>query len=246
MLTAAAFVPSPPLLVPQLAGAAASETDRLRRAALDVAGRLADSCVEWTAIGVAEVGRGPADVAPESCGTFRGFGVDLPVSLSDAPPTAPDPDMPLAALVAGWLRGRAAPSVRVRVRTLAADTPAAECTQLGARLRAEFDESTTAQGLLVIADGANTLTDKAPGAFDERSADVEAALDRALAAGDPAALAALDPELCAAVGLAGRAAWQVLSGVFGDVTGTGKPRKAESSYNGAPYGVGYHVGMWLP
>ncbi|MFC9517334.1 hypothetical protein ACFTSD_16510 [Nocardiaceae bacterium NPDC056970] len=246
MLTAAAFVPSPPLLVPQLAGAAAAETDRLRRAALDAAGRLADSCTEWTAIGVAEAGREAVDVAAESCGTFRGFGIDVRVSLSEAVSAEPDPEMPLAALVAGWLRGRVAPPARVRVRILAADTPAAECARLGAELRAEFDASTAPQGLLVIADGANTLTDKAPGAFDERSGDLQAALDRALVDGDPAVLAALDPDLCAAVGLSGRAAWQVLSGVFGGAAGVERPRKAESLYSGAPYGVGYHVGMWLP
>lgn len=246
MLTAAAFVPSPPLLVPQLAGAAASETDRLRQAALEACGRLADACTDWTAIGVVETGRGPVDVPAESCGTFRGFGLDIEVALSETAPADPDPEMPLAALVAGWLRGSTAPSARVRVRTLAADTPTDECVRLGARLRAELDAFTTPHGLLVIADGANTLTDKAPGAFDERSAELQAALDRALADGDPAALGALDADLCAAVGLSGRAAWQVLSGVFGGGSGAVQPRKAESLYSGAPYGVGYHVGMWLP
>ncbi|PTR26651.1 hypothetical protein C8K36_105224 [Rhodococcus sp. OK519] len=218
----------------------------MRTAAVDAVGRLADTCTEWTAIGVAEAGGAAVEVAAESCGTFRGFGVDIRVGLSEDASGDPDPGMPLAALVAGWLRGRAAPATSVRVRVLAADTPADECARLGARLRAQFDASPTPQGLLVVADGANTLTDKAPGAFDERSVDLQAALDRALADGDAAALAALDPELCAAVGLSGRAAWQVLSAVFGGEAGSGQPRKTESLYTGAPYGVGYHVGMWLP
>lgn len=246
VLTAAAFVPSPPLLVPQLAGAAASETDRLRNAALEAGARLADACTDWTAIGVVEAGCAPVDVPAESCGTFRGFGLDIEVALSETAPGVADPEMPLAALIAGWLRGRTAPSARVRVRALAADTPADECARLGAQLRAELDASTTPRGLLVIADGANTLTDKAPGAFDERSGELQATLDRALAAGDPATLASLDSDLCAAVGLSGRAAWQVLSGVFGGEAGAVQPRKVESLYSGAPYGVGYHVGMWLP
>ncbi len=211
-----------------------------------MAGRLADSCTEWTAIGVAEAGGAAVELPAESLGTFRGFGVDVRVGLSEGAAGDPDPEMPLAALVAGWLRGRSAPAASARVRVLAADTPARDCVRLGAQLRAEFDASPVPQGLLVVADGANTLTDKAPGAFDERSADLQTTLDRALAGGDPAALTALDPELCAAVGLTGRAAWQVLSGVFGGEAGAGQPRKAESLYSGAPYGVGYHVGMWLP
>jgi len=244
-LTAAAFVPSPPLLVPQLAGAAASETDRLRGAALDVATRLGVSCAEWTVIGVAEPGVPfVTDVAPEICGTFAGFGVDVRVCLSPDASEHADPSMPLAALVAGWLRGQCAPESRLRVRLLAADTPADECARVGESLRRELDARSTPQALLVVADGANTLTDKAPGAFDARSESVQSALDTALAEGDCGALDLLDPVLCSSIGLPGRAAWQTLSAVFGGRGGG--PSKAESLYTGAPYGVGYHVGMWLP
>ncbi|RVW04311.1 class III extradiol ring-cleavage dioxygenase family protein [Rhodococcus xishaensis] len=246
MLTAAAFVPSPPLLVPQLASGAAQETDRLRRAALGVASRLGESCEEWTAFGVAEPGL-PfiAEVGPESSGTFQGFGVDVRVCLSpDASAAAVDPSMPLAALIAAWLRGQAAPASKVRVRVLAPDTPADQCAQLGAALRRELDARRSRQALLVVADGANTLTKKAPGAFDPRSEQVQAALDAALAEGDCGALDHLDAALCQSIGLAGRAAWQTLSAVFGGEAGG--PRKSESLYVGAPYGVGYHVGMWLP
>ncbi|MGF7124973.1 hypothetical protein [Rhodococcus sp. AG1013] len=246
MLTAAAFVPSPPLLVPQLAGAAAPETDRLRRAVLDVSGRLGEACGQWTVIGVADPGAPAAEISPESCGTFAGFGVDVRVCLApgESDRGEVDPAMPLAALVAGWLRGRAAPSATVRVRILAPDTPIAECVRLGEQLRHELDASPSPQGLLIVADGANTLTDKAPGSLDERSADVEAVLGRALASGDCGALGGLDARLCGEIGLSGRAAWQTLSAAFGGPDGG--PRKAESLYSGAPFGVGYHVGMWLP
>ncbi|WP_433612341.1 hypothetical protein [Prescottella agglutinans] len=247
MLTAAAFVPSPPLLVPQLAGAAALETDRLRRSALDVSTRLGVSCAEWTVLGVAERGMpSVTDVDPESCGTFAGFGVDVRVCLSPDVSERDDADrsMPLTALVAGWLRGQAAPESRLRVRLLSPDTSADECARVGESLRRELDARPTPQAILVVADGANTLTDKAPGAFDARSADVQVALDAALAEGDCGALDRLDPALCSAIGLPGRAAWQTLSAVFGGANGG--PSKSESLYTGAPYGVGYHVGMWLP
>ncbi|OOK83893.1 conserved alanine rich domain protein [Mycobacterium kansasii] len=39
----------------------------------------------------------------------------------------------------------------------------------------------------------------------------------------------------------GRAAFQVLAGL----TGAG-PQSAKELYRGAPYGVGYFVGVWLP
>lgn len=246
MLTAAAFVPSPPLLVPELTGAAASETDQLRRAALDVAARLGDSCPEWTVLGVADSGLSSGvELAPETCGTFAGFGVDVRVSLSpDASGAAPDRSLPLAALVAGWLRGQAAPGARLRVRLLPSDTTPDACARVGREVRRELDARPTPQALLVVADGANTLTDKAPGAFDERSAPIQAALDAALADGDTDALRRLDVGLCGEIGLTGRVAWQALAAAFGPETGG--PRKSESLYVGAPYGVGYHVGMWLP
>ena len=197
-------------------------------------------------IGVAESGSPvAAEIGPESCGTFAGFGVDVRVCLSpEASGRDADPSMPLAALVAGWLRGEAAPDARLRVRLLAPDTPADECARLGQSLRRALDASPEPQALLVVADGANTLTDKAPGAFDPRAEPAQQALDAALGAGDCGALDRLDVDLCDAIGLAGRPAWQALSAVFGGATGG--PRKAESLYVGAPYGVGYHVGMWLP
>lgn len=198
-------------------------------------------------VGVAEPGMPfVADVDPESCGTFAGFGVDIRVCLSpDASDRgAVDRAMPLTALIAGWLRDQAAPESRLRVRMLAPDTPADECARLGAALRRELDARPTPQALLVVADGANTLTDKAPGAFDARSADVQSMLDTALADGDCGALELLEPALCSAIGLSGRAAWQTLSAVFGGENGG--PSKSEALYAGAPYGVGYDVGMWWP
>ncbi|QBJ98226.1 hypothetical protein ERC79_21475 [Rhodococcus sp. ABRD24] len=247
MLTAAALVPSPPLLVPELAGAAATETDRFRQAALEVSARLGGACDEWTVIGVAEPGSPGGWLPAASSGTFAGFGVDVRVrldpGLSGDDDAEADRSMPLAALIAGWLRGAGAPAARARVLLLTADTPPADCARIGAELRAELDSRALPQGLLVVADGANTLTDKAPGAFDSRSGAVQSAVDEALEAGDCAAIEALDADLCAELGLSGRAAWQTLSAAFGG--GCGGPRKSETLYTGAPFGVGYHVGMWM-
>src|SRR5574340_224011 len=244
VLTAAAFVPSPPLLVPDLTGAAAQESEPLRRAALEAATQLGRAAAEWVAVGV---GAAEATVPAGAVGTFRGFGVDVRVALGPHAGSDPghgsaaDPAMPLAALIAGWLRTRAAPTSRVTTHVLPADIPPADCARLGARLRAEWDRNPEPRGLLVIADGVNTLTPAAPGAFDPRATRAQAELDAALAVGDVTALARLDPVLCRELGIGGRPAWQVLAGVFDTAGGT--PSSCTTLYADAPYGVGYSVGV---
>ena len=237
VLTAAAFVPSPPLLVPELNGLAASETEDLRKAVLEV-GRSLSGAAEWIVVGAEPVER---TVPSTACGTFLGFGVDVPVRLGPDAAGEPDPELPLTALVAGWIRDRTAPGTRVTTHVVAADADGSHCANLGRDLRAGLDGDDRPQALLVVADGAATLTPKAPGAYDPRSEEVEAALAAALATGDPDAVAALDPALCSEIGLAGRAAWQVLAAAFTD-----RPRSATVTYSAAPYGVGYHVGIWTP
>ena len=90
-------------------------------------------------------------------------------------------------------------------------------------------------GVLVVADGANTLTPPAPGGYDPDSIPVQAALDDALAAGDAAALTRLPDAIV------GRVAFQVLAGLTEPA-----PRSAKELYRGAPYGVGYFAGVWQP
>ncbi len=178
VLIAAVFVPSPPLLVPELVGLAASETDDLRHAVLDSVRCIGD-VDEWIVVGTEA---DAAEVPSTAIGTFRGFGADVRVALGPAVGTAtgmPDADMPLTALIAGWLRERTSPETRADVHVLARATDPVECAQLGKTLRALLDADTTRRGLLIVADGAATLTAKAPGAFDERSAAVEDTLGEA-------------------------------------------------------------------
>jgi hypothetical protein len=90
-------------------------------------------------------------------------------------------------------------------------------------------------GVLVVADGAHTLTPGAPGGHDPSSVAVQADLDDALTVGDVAALAELPDSVT------GRVAWWALAGLVG-----AGPRSAKELYRGAPFGVGYFVGVWLP
>jgi len=228
VLAAIALTPSAPVLVPELAGAAAAEVAEFRAAALTAAAALPD---RWVAIGV-----GAADVVigPHTRGTFAGYGVDVAVALSADAPGAVTA-LPLCALFAGWLRGQANPSARVQVRVYAADQGVDAALASGRALRAEIDEADGPIGVLVVADGANTLTPPAPGGYDPDAEMVQTALDDALAAGDAAALTRLPN------GIVGRVAYQVLAGLTEP-----KPRSATELARGAPYGVGYFVGIWDP
>lgn len=222
------MTPSAPVLLPDLAGAAAIEVAGFRDAALAVAAALPD---RWIVVGV---GTADAVVGPRSRGSFAGYGADLSVALSPAA-TSEIAALPLCALFAGWLRGQANPRASAEVRVYASNHDAAAALAHGRALRAEIDEAEAAIGVLVVADGSNTLTQAAPGGYDPGAEQVQATLDDALGAGDSAALARLP------AGIGGRVAYQVLAGL----TEPG-PAGATELIRGAPYGVGYFVGSWIP
>lgn len=256
----AAVIPSPPVLVPALCGGASaagagsvsgpgaaqtpeSAVIELRGAVLAAGAALAEATPHWTVLGT-----GPSErsYAADTVGTFRGFGVDVRVNLGGPGAESaadPDPELPLAVLVAGWLRAAVAPHVSAQARVLAADTSVRKCAEIGAKLRAELDAAHEPQGVLVVADGAATLSTAAPGYFDERSVRVQTELDRAVATGDTRALLALDPALCAEMMISGRAAYQTLAGLF---AADSAPPVATERYRGAPFGVGWFAGLWRP
>ena len=228
MLSAIAIVPSAPVMVPGLASGAAAELADLRDAVLAAAASLPD---RWVAVGV---GQNDTVIGPECVGTFGGYGVDVRITLSPEPAEEPA-QMPLCALIAGWIRGQAKPEARAEVRVYGTDHDVDAALARGRRLRAEIDEAADPVGVLVVADGASTLTPPAPGGYDPDSIAVQAALDDALAAGDAAALTRLPDTIV------GRVAYHVLAGVAEPT-----PRSAKELYRGAPYGVGYFAGVWLP
>jgi hypothetical protein len=229
-----AIVPCAPVLVPELAGAAAAEMADLTAAVLAAASLLPP---RWIAVGTgaADEVLGPED--PKSRGTFAGFGADVRVGLSPQAHDRAGPplDFPVCALLAAWVRGQARPEASVQVRVYHRDYDADAALARGRQLRAEIDRAPDPIGVLVVADGANTLTPAAPGGYRPDDADAQLSLDDALANGDVAALAQLPPQIL------GRVAFQVLAGL----TEPG-PRSAKELYRGAPYGVGYFAGAWQP
>jgi len=225
-LTHIAIVPSAPVLVPELASGAAAELADLTAAVRCAAQGLPP---RWVAIGA-----GPQDarVPADAIGTFAGYGADVRVTLAPAVTGEVRP-LPLCALIAGWLRGIANAEATVDVRVFAGDVPAEVALEHGRALRAELDAAVDPVGVLVVADGANTLTAGAPGGFDPDSVARQAQWDDALATGDVASIPGL-------AGALGRVAYQVLAGL------AGPDPKATELYRGAPYGVGYFVGTWTP
>ncbi len=226
VLSTIAIIPSAPVLVPELAGSAADEVAELRAAMVAAVAALPP---RWVVIGA-----GPVDVrvCPDSVGTFAGFGVELVVRLSPRALGQPG-ELPLAALIAGWMRGQAHPDANAEVRVYAGHHDAETALSLGRRLRSELDEAPEPRGVLVVADGANTLSPAAPGGHHPGDVEVQQALDDALAGGDVAALTRLPKQVV------GRVAFGVLAGLADPA-----PRSAKELYRAAPYGVGYFTGVW--
>jgi hypothetical protein len=226
VLSTIAIIPSAPVLVPELAGAAADEVAELRAAMVAAVAALPP---RWLVVGV---GTGDVVVGPDSVGTFAGFGADLVVQLS--PQASGQPlELPLCALITGWMRDQAQPDARAEVRVYAANHDADTALVFGRQLRNEIDQLAEPAGVLILADGANTLTPAAPGGHHPGDIDVQRALDDALSCGDLAALTRLPEQVV------GRVAFGVLAGLAEPA-----PRSAKELYRAAPYGVGYFAGVW--
>ncbi|WBB57071.1 class III extradiol dioxygenase subunit B-like domain-containing protein [Verrucosispora sp. WMMD573] len=238
-LVAAAVCPHPPLLVPEIAGAAASELDDLRTACDAAVSRLLDSAARTVLV----IGAGDcsADLDFPFRGSFAPWGVPLEVRLGDHPDGLAGTDhLPLGLLVGAWLLDRQ-PAARTRgtdwrMTTVRADEPVETCADLGARLG-----PAQPWALLVMGDGSACRGEKAPGHADPRAEAYDGTVARALADADRDALLGLDAGLSTQLKVAGRAPWQVLAGA---ARAAGGPWRGELGYHAAPYGVGYLVANW--
>lgn len=233
MLVAAAVCPHPPLLVPQIAAGAAAETEELRQACLSAVGHLHDASADQLVV----VGNGPIPGAadPTATGSLAGYGVPVEVALGPRPGTGP-PILPLSVTVGVWLLRQVGHTGLLHARVVRDQATPKECADLGARIAA-FPGRTA---LLVMGDGSARREERSPGYVDGRAVPFDDEVAAALARGDPARLAALDPALATELAAAGRAPWQVLAGA------AGQPWRADLLYSGAPYGVGYFVATWSP
>jgi hypothetical protein len=232
-LLAAAVLPHPPLIVPEIAAGAAAELDDLRAACDAAVSRvLAAEPRVVCIVGSAEATR---EYWFPYRASFAAWGVPTEAHLGAPRPGTPV--LPLSVAVGVWLvrRGRARRPTCWRVLTVDGSAPPASCTRWGA----QFSRGASV-GLLVMGDGSACRGLKAPGYLDPRAEAFDASVTKALSAADPAALLALDPALATELMVAGRAPWQVLAGAA-----TGQPWTGEVLYDAAPYGVQYTVATWL-
>jgi hypothetical protein len=236
-LVAAAVLPHPPLIIPEVAAGAAAEFDDLRIACdAAVARVLAAEPRVVCVLGSAPTTR---EYWFPYRASFAAWGVPIETHLGE--PGSDTPVLPLSVGVGVWLvrRAHAPGPTGWRVLTVAGSASPQECARLGERLAAQLGRGTSV-GLLVMGDGSACHTSKAPGYHDRRAEPFDALVVKALAAADPAALLALDPVLAEELMVAGRAPWQVLAGAA-----TGRFH-GDVLYDNAPYGVQYTVATWLP
>jgi hypothetical protein len=235
MLIAAAVCPHPPLLIPAATGAPGggdAELDRLRAACHQVVAALLTGRPDLIVV-AGGAGR-TAEYSPDTPGRLHDFGVPFTVGRGgqDAPA------LPLSLTIGKWLLSRADPRAnapRAAWWGIASDTPPAECLQLGEKLAALAPRV----ALLAMGDGPSRRARAAPDAADPEADRYDDQVAAALAAADPAALAALDPGQDRPLHIAGRAAWQVLAGAAGQ-----DAFHAELRYAGAPFEVSYVVASW--
>ncbi|WP_413617118.1 hypothetical protein QBL07_016115 [Gordonia rubripertincta] len=236
MLAAVVFVPSAPLLVPELAGPSAFDTEPVRSAVRDALADVASTGIDrWVVVGASDAPvEGP--VEESGSGSFARFGVDVRVVVSDRT----GPRMSLSALIGAWLRQWASLG-QTSTWIVGRETSPAECAAIGADLAARLGESAERIGLLVVGDGSTALT-KAPGGGRRDSAvALNDSIVAAIGAADIAALLDLEAAPCNTEGVGGRVAWQVAAAA---VESCGSGVVAKTSYADAPFGVGYVVATW--
>ena len=230
VITGVAFCPHPPALIPAVAQGAAAELENLLtqcdRAITDVTSAQPDRLMV--------LGAGPQSRAypPSAWGSLAGFGVPVEVHL--APGGDGADRLPLSLTVGSWLIDRA----------LGPHNGA-----IGVAVGSDFFESRASDalvgaggervGLIVMGDGTARRSRAAPGYWDERAEGFDAAVLAALAAGDSAALAALDLKIAAELLCAGAPAWAVAGALL-----SGERMDAEVLYAEAPFGVQYTVAGW--
>ncbi|KAA1376442.1 class III extradiol ring-cleavage dioxygenase family protein [Aeromicrobium fastidiosum] len=218
MIVAAAVCPHPPLLVPEVAPGTTDELADLRAACHAAVGTL--TAMEPDRIVVVGAGELDRDLDETAGGTLAGYGVDRRAGGDDVL-------LPLSLTIGAWLLDEAG---WTGPRTYSTGRPAIDA---GSRV-----------AVLVMADGSNGRSEKAPGFLDDRAEPFDASISSALAGGDPAALVALDPALGAELGASGVPPLRTLGTIVLDAT-RGASVTAHLRYDGAPLGVGYVVADWL-
>ncbi len=233
MISALAFCPHPPLLVPEVAAGAAAELDGLR-AACDAA--LAAALASDPELLVV-LGGASAEGAPpgDAVGRLHPYGLDLDVPLS--PGLHGTAVLPLSLTIGAWLVARSGwdgPREAVHVRF----DPMQGAGDRRAAAQALVERAERI-ALLVMGDGSAARTEKAPGSYHPQAADFDARIAAVLAGGDPGPGLKIAYHDAERVGAQGWSAWRTAFHAARP-----GPWRARLHYDDAPYGVGYLVASW--
>jgi hypothetical protein len=216
-VTAVGFIPSTPLLVPELAGPVPGEPDVFRAAAREVV----DAVLAGEPDRVVVVGPCPP---PNLNGAnpiwdFSGFGLPRPDVLGTRP-------LPWQLGLGAWLlddRGWDGPREYVGALSSAAD--------LGGGRTA----------YLAVGDGSVSFAAELPDGFEAEREAFDTAAARAVADGDADMLSKVAAMTSDAIGASGPAVWRYIAAAVGDAPVT----SSRLGYDGAPFGVRYIAGWWL-
>lgn len=213
------LVPGAPVLVPELAGSAATET---AAQVGEICRMLRKAAEETDATRILVLGHDPeARTAGDVRATLARWGVGVPVGRPTAP-LAADDRVPDPLLLAWWLLDQAGIDIPRSFSGITGDP--ADATEPG-----------DADLVVVVADGPASLTPRAPVPEDPRGV----ALDGQLADWLAGAGSLPDPgaAVAAEAGWWSRPVWRVLDAL---VAG----RQARRTLSWAPFGVGYHSAWW--
>ena len=245
MITGVAFVPSTPLLVPEVSAGASPELDDVRAACDRALGRLLDT--DPDRIVVVGAGRETREHRAGT-GSLRGFGVAFDVALDPSSPattratgsgTTSSGELPLSLTIGAWLLERV--DWRGERAALELDERASQATLAAVATALAGEPFRSA--LLVVADGSAARSVKAPASLHPDAEAFDATVATALASGRPSDLTAVSRERATAVSAAGWPAWFVAA-TTAAVSHDG-PWLAQVDTDVAPYGVGYFVATWL-
>jgi hypothetical protein len=281
-ITAAALVPHPPLLLPELGRSPTPDLELLRSASRHAVATLLDRAEALLVVGPAPVW---GEAEPGAAGSFVPYGAPVTASLpaaaapaagdgpavADAPaagdgpavadaPAGPGRDaaparwldraalppgrlaeLPLSLAVAAWLldqlaEERALPPVAAF--GVPAGAAAGQAAPLGRALAAAVRREARV-GLLAMADLSARRTQKAPASFHPDAEEFDRRIGDAIRKAELGRLLEVDPALAAEMGAGGMAALWLLAGALADV----RELHGEVRYEGAPFGVGYLVGV---
>jgi hypothetical protein len=216
-VVAVGFVPSTPLLVPELAGPVPGEPDMFRVAARDVVDAMLSSEPDRVVV--------VASCPPPNLGgadpiwDFVGFGLPRPDLLGTRP-------LPWQLGLGAWLlddRGWTGPREYVGALSSAAD--------LGGGRTA----------YLAMGDGSVYFASQPPDGFEAERDAFDSGAARAVAAGDAGLLAKIAATASDAIAAEGPAAWRYVAAAVGDAT----IATSQLVYDAAPFGVRYLAGWWL-